>query len=168
MTNTAESAAGTADAPMKRRRRRSATAHRPRWLRQAPRQASAQEVTARSRALMILAVLAGQKTVSEAIEEAKMPRALYYQLETRALEGMIRALHPLVQSAMSETRELRLARRRIQALSAQVELLTQRRRSAERLLRMVIKSTPAARTARQGGGPRKSLSTPMTPGGDLP
>lgn len=46
---------------------------------------------AHGRCLMLLSVLSGQKTVTRAIEEAKISRALYYQLELRALKGMMRA-----------------------------------------------------------------------------
>ena len=102
------------------------------------------------------------------IEQEKVSRALYYQLEDRALEGMLSALSPRVTEVSSEHRQLAQARVQIRALSARVKLLTQRKRSAERLLRLLIKSNQARVTTERRGRPRKALSTAMMPGGDLP
>jgi hypothetical protein len=120
---------------------------------------------------MILSVLSGQKSVKEVIEQERVSRALYYQLEDRALQGMLCALSPRVQEVSSEHRQLAQARVQIRALSARVKLLTQRKRSAERLLRLLIKSNRARVTTARRGRPRKALtdlSMMMMPGADLP
>lgn len=136
----------------------------PKWLLN-PGEAQA---IAHGRCLMILAVLSGQKTVKEAIEEQKICRALYYQLESKALRGMVRALNPTTSEWTSERRELRRAQARIRVLTAQVKLLTQRRRSQERLLRLVLKSSRVQlNTARRGRRP-KALSQWMMHGADSP
>ena len=50
---------------------------------------------AQQRCLMVLSVLSGEKPVTDAIAEAGISRGTYYQLETRALSAMLRALGPL-------------------------------------------------------------------------
>lgn len=163
--NTSESVAGMADGTVtKRRRRVRAKPYLPKWL----RNPGGAQAMAQGRCLMLLAVLSGQKTVSEAIQEAKISRPLYYQLELKALKGMIRALDPMPQASASDTEELRVARGRIKSMSVQIRHLTQRKRSAERLLRLVLKSskTPVS-TGRRGRLPA-SLSMRTTPGADSP
>ena len=136
----------------------------PQWLLN-PGEAQA---IAHGRCLMILAVLSGQKTVKEAIEEQKICRTLYYQLESKALRGMVRALNPTASEWTSDRRELKRAQARIRALTAQTKLLTQRKRSLERLLRLVLKSSRVQlNTARRGRRP-KALSQWMTHGADSP
>jgi hypothetical protein len=136
----------------------------PKWLLN-PTDAQA---IAHGRCLMILAVLSGQKTVKDAIEEQQICRTLYYQLESKALKGMVRALNPATSEAASDRRELKHAQARIRALTAQTKLLTQRKRSLERLLRLVLKSSQVnVNTARRGRRP-KALSQWMTHGADLP
>jgi len=93
---------------------------------------------------------------------------LYYQLEDRGLQGMLRALSPRIEGVRSEHRELTEARAQIDTLRERVKSLTQRKRSAERLLRLLIKSNRARVTTERRGRPRKALSTPTMPGGDLP
>ena len=117
---------------------------------------------------MILAVLAGQKTVSEAIEEGKITRALYYQLEMKALHGMMAALDPVSVEPVNEREELTLARARLKAMGLQMKQLTQRKRSAERLLALVLKSNRAPLKSAHRGRPPKALAMKTTPGGDLP
>jgi hypothetical protein len=56
----------------------------------------------------------------------------------------------------------------VRLLSERVKALTQRKRSAERLLRLLIKSNQARVTTERRGRPRKVLSTATMPGGDLP
>ena len=163
MRSTAPPADGTvATKPRKLQRHRRSTHNLPLWL----MQPNEQQAIARSRALMILAVLAGQKTVHEVILEQKVSRALYYQLEDRALAGMLSALSPRVTEVSSEHRQLAQARVQIRALGARVKLLTQRKRSAERLLRLLIKSNRARVTTARRGRPRKDLSMLMMPGAD--
>jgi hypothetical protein len=123
---------------------------------------------AQARCLMILSVLSGQKSVKEVIAEARVSRTLYYQMEERALNGMMRALGPRVAEAPGEHRELREARTQVRLLSARVKSLTQRKRAAERLLRLLMKSNRASVTTERRGRPRKALSTATMCGGDLP
>jgi hypothetical protein len=131
-------------------------------------QPAEQQAIAQRRTLMILSVLAGQKSVQEVIEEEQVSRAFYYQLEDRGLAGMMQALSPRIEGVRSEHRELMQAREQLRLLSERVKSLTQRKRSAERLLRLLIKSNQARVTTERRGRPRKALSTPMMPGGDLP
>ena len=118
--------------------------------------------------LMILSVLSGQKSVQEVIEEEKVSRTFYYQLEDRGLQGMLKALSPRIEGVTSEHRELTQARAQLRSLREQVKALTQRKRSAERLLRLLIKSNQARVTTERRGRPRKALSTAMMSGGDWP
>lgn len=151
----------------KLQRHRRSTHNLPLWL----MQPNEQQAIARSRCLMILSVLSGQKSVKEVIEQERVSRALYYQLEDRALEGMLSALSPRVQEVSSEHRQLAQARVQIRALCTRVKLLTQRKRSAERLLRLLIKSNRARVTTLRRGRPRKALadlSMTMMPGADSP
>jgi len=166
MKSTAPSADGAVAESAKRplRRRRSPRPHWPRWL-SSP---AGQQQMARARCLMILSVLAGQKTVSEAIADSKITRALYYQLEMKALHGMMTALDPLSNTPMNEREELTLMRARLKALGLQVKQLTQRKRSAERLLQLVLKSNRTPLKSPHRGRPPKLLALKMTPGGDLP
>jgi hypothetical protein len=136
----------------------------PKWLLN-PTEAQA---IAHGRCLMILAVLSGEKTVKEAIEEQKICRTLYYQLESRALRGMVWALNPVRSEGLSDRRELRQAQARIGSLTQRLKALTQRKRSVERLLRLVLKSTRVqVNTARRGRRP-KALSQWMMRGADSP
>jgi len=164
MRSSAECPDGTADVPVRRRaRHKRSTPYLPSWL----TRPSEQEAIAHSRCRMILAVLSGQQTVKEVIEEQKICRALYYQLETRALRGMIRALNPMSSAAANDRQELKLAQARIRTLSEQLTALSQRKRSVERLLRLVLKSNRApVNTARRGRRPK--VSEAMMPGEDLP
>jgi hypothetical protein len=135
----------------------------PKWLLN-PNEAQA---IAHGRCLMILAVLSGQKTVKEVIEEQKICRTLYYQLESKALRGMVRALNPTTSEWTSDRRELKRAQARIRALTVHSKLLMQRKRSLERLLRLMVKSSQVQlNTARPGRRP-KALSQWMMHGADL-
>ena len=81
---------------------------------------------------------------------------------------MVRALNPTTSEWTSDRRELKRAQARNRALSAQVKLLTQRKRSQERLLRLMLKSSQVQlNTARPGRRP-KALSQWMMRGADLP
>ena len=127
-----------------------------------------QQAIAQRRCFMILSVLSVQKSVEVVIEEERVSRTFYYQLEDRGLQGMLKALSPRIEGVTSEHRELTQAREQVRVLNERVKSLTQRKRSAERLLRLLIKSNQARVTTERRGRPRKALSTVMTPGGDLP
>ena len=126
----------------------------PKWLKQ-----SNLEATARSRLLLVLSVLSGEKPVTEAIAEAKISRGLYYQLETRALWAMLLALNPAAASG-SSTAQLSAATTRIAQLQAQVERLQQENRRKDRLLLLTRKSLRApVQTPHRGRWP-KTLGSP--------
>jgi hypothetical protein len=103
---------------------------------------SSLEATARSRLLLVLSVLSGEKPVTEAIAQAKISRGLYYQLETRALWAMLSALNPAAANG-SSTAQLSAATARIAQLQTQVERLQQENRRKERLLLLTRKSLRA-------------------------
>jgi hypothetical protein len=145
-------------------RHRRTSHHLPLWL----MQPAEQQAIAQKRTLMILSVLSGQKSVQEVIEEEQVSRTFYYQLEDRGLLGMLQALSPRVEGVTSEHRELVQAREQVRHLTERVKSLTQRKRSAERLLRLLIKSNHARVRTMRRGRPRKALSTATMPGGDLP
>jgi hypothetical protein len=164
MSNSTEPAASAAASSRNERRQKRQGVYLPKWLLQ-PDQAQA---IAHGRCLMVLAVLSGQKTVKEAIGEQKICRTLYYQLESRALKGMVRALSPARSESGNERRELRRAQATVRRLRGQLTLVMQRKRSLERLLSMVLKTNRVSiNTARRGRRP-KALSQWMMRGADSP
>jgi phage shock protein A len=163
MTND-ESSAGITGVPAKKRRYQRRTVYLPQALKGAR---DAQSV-AHHRCLMILSVLSGHRTVVEALAEGKLTRPQYYQLEDRAVQAMMRSLDPMASESSDMQRELRRARVQIQALSTQVRFLTQRKRSAERLLRLVVKSSRVPLEPRRRGRPPKELSVLKELGADSP
>jgi hypothetical protein len=109
---------------------------------------------------MVLSVLSGEKPVTEAIEEGGISRGTYYQLETRALNAMLRALSP---TATEESLEEGSPVRRIVQLEEKVKKLEQVRRRSERLLvltRKVVKGGMVAprgrKTSSSGSGKTRS------------
>jgi hypothetical protein len=112
--------------------------------------------------LLVLSVLSGEKSVTEAIAQAKISRGLYYQLETRALWAMLSALNPVVSSGATQ---LSSAMARIAQLQAQVERLEQAKRRTQRLLLLTRKSIRApVKTLHRGRWP-KTLGQPAMPRG---
>jgi len=87
---------------------------------------------AQQRCLMVLSVLSGETPVTDAIKTAGISRGTYYQLETRALSGMLRALGPLASAEGLETSPVR----QIAALEARVKELEKAGRRSQRLLLM--------------------------------
>src|SRR5438270_8570674 len=75
--------------------------HRPRptpkWL----ENSQELDAIARSRCLMVLSVLSGEKPVTDAIAETKISRGTYYQLEAKALNAMLAALNPIASASES-------------------------------------------------------------------
>src|SRR5262245_35188719 len=67
----------------------------PKWL----MSATDLDEMAKRRCLMILSVLSGTRPVSEVIEEAKISRGTYYQLESRAIRAMLQTLLPGAESS---------------------------------------------------------------------
>ena len=140
-------------------------AHRPRptpkWLSE---QQDLDEM-ARRRTMMVLHVLSGELAVTDAITDAKISRGTYYQLETKALQAMLRALAPGAE--LSGTPGADGMVRRISELEEQVKHLLKEKRRAERLLfltKKLVKKGPMASPLR--GRPRKTSSSSSTrPGG---
>lgn len=163
MKSSPEPAAGTAAVVVKSGPHRTQP-YLPKWL----KRPSEQQQMARARCLMILSVLSGQRSVAQASCEAKISRALYYQLESRALRGMLQALDPVPTLSPSEREELTRARGQMRALSAQVHELRQCKVSAERLLRLVLKTSQAPVNTARRGRPPKVLSMIRPSGADLP
>lgn len=121
------------------------------------------DAVARSRCLMLLSVLSGEKSVTEAIKEAKIYRPTYYQLETRALNAMLAALNPLAPRGGSA--DLSAAAARIEQLQRQVKHLEQEKRRTQRLLLLTRKSIRAPLTTGRRGRPPKSVLLSLTPSG---
>jgi hypothetical protein len=111
---------------------------------------------AQARCLLVLSVLSGEKPVSEAITEAGISRGHYYQLETRALRAMLKALSP----ASSEEQEEGGPGRQVAALEEKVKRLEQARRRSERLLAMTRKVMAGAPVKLRG---RRTHSTSPGP-----
>lgn len=122
-----------------RRRRRSRPT--PRWLTE---ERDLDEL-ARQRCLMILSVLSGERPVSEVIEQAQLSRQRYYDLETRALNAMLRALAP---GGGAGSEAIASPERRILELEQQVKQLETEKRRAERLLLLTRKVMRTGRTTK--------------------
>lgn len=149
----------------KGKRRRRCRAHSvPRWL----KSSSELDAIARSRCLLLLSVLSGELPVTEAIAQAKISRATYYKMETRALVAMLAALNPLAGSAPDGSADLALASGRITELETRLKLLERDKRRSERLLLLTRKSLKAPlTTGRRGPWPKRLLragSTATSPG----
>jgi hypothetical protein len=140
-----------------RRRRGGPRRHRarttPRWL------AKSEEIdrVAQARCLLVLSVLSGEKPVTDAIAESGVSRAAYYQMETRALQGMLRALGPAAAAEELETNPAR----RIAQLEEKVRTLERSRRRNERLLLMTrrVLQGRATRTGSTDRGSGRSRSS---------
>jgi hypothetical protein len=102
---------------------------------------------------MVLSVLSGEKPVTDAIQEAGISRGMYYQLETRALGAMLRALTP----GADETEE-GSPQRQVAKLEQKVKLLEQGKRRVERLLLMTrrVMGPIKTRSTTSGRGPSRS------------
>jgi hypothetical protein len=116
---------------------------------------------------MVLSVLSGERSVSDAIASAKISRNTYYQLERRALNAILTALHP-----HSRWAEQGALQERICQLEAQVQRLEQQKRRSERLLLLMRKSmrAPVTRGLR-GPWPRPRPArneSPTPPGASSP
>ena len=130
------------------RRRRNRARPTPKWL-------LTRDEVGKARCLMVLSVLSGEKPVTRAIREAGISRGTYYQLETRALEAMLRALGP-------KTLAQRSSKTRILELESKLKRLEQSKRRTERLLhltRKLVKAAPALPRVRRTSstGPGRSL-----------
>jgi len=117
---------------------------------------------ARRRTLMILSVLSGEVSVSDAIEQAQISRGFYYDLEERALGAMLSALTPGGETQASSPQS------RIAELEERCKKLEQDKRRSDRLLlltRRVIKPGPVKSVQ---GRPRKKRDARSTVRGSKP
>ena len=108
---------------------------------------------AKQATLAILEALSGLTTTSEAAEQLGVSASRYYQLEARALEGMMAALEPRPKGPRSTPES------RIKALSAEKAELERELRRLQGLLRqthrrMGIRAVPKAKA--KGGRKRKA------------
>jgi hypothetical protein len=140
----------------------------PRWL----KSSKEVEAVARSRCLMLLSVLSGEVPVTDAIAQAKISRATYYQLETRALQAMLAAMNPLAGGSSTGSADLSAAMSRIAQLEKAVKHLEQDKRRSQRLLLLTRKSirTPwqAVRRGRRLRVRAPSEASPTSPGASSP
>jgi hypothetical protein len=90
------------------------------------------DLIAQQRCLMVLGVLSGETPVTDAIKAAGISRGTYYQMETRALSAMLRALGPLASAEGVENSPVR----QIAALEARIKDLERAGRRSQRLLLM--------------------------------
>lgn len=145
--------------PKQRGRRRARPRPTPKWL----LRPSDLDEMAKRRCLMVLSVLSGERPVTEVVEELRISRMTYYQLESRALRGMLAALLPGAQEQGPSS-----AAEHIRQLEAKVARLEKEKRRADRLLlltRQVVK--PGALTTGVGR-PRRRTSTSSTSAGPKP
>src|SRR5882724_5029086 len=112
------------------RRRRHRPRPTPKWL----KQKEELDEIAQRRTLMILEVLSGQKPVTDAIEQAKISRGHYYQLEERALKAILTAMEPGTSPGRPPETTTRLLQ-----LEEKVKELESDKRRLERLLSMTRK-----------------------------
>ncbi|MGH6892773.1 MAG: hypothetical protein ACREEP_10990 [Dongiaceae bacterium] len=140
------------------RQRHKRTRLAPKWL----RRSRELDALARGRCLLLLSVLSGETPVTAAIAQAKISRATYYKLETRALQAMLAALNPLAAPLAHGLAERPRAASRIAELEGRVRCLEQDKRRAERLLLLTRKSIRWPK--RRAGG----TSTPTSPGVSSP
>ena len=126
------------------RRRRHRPRPTPKWL----KQKEELDEIAQRRTLMILEVLSGQKPVTDAIEQAKISRGHYYQLEERALKAILTAMEPGTSPGRPPETTTRLLQ-----LEEKVKELEADKRRLERLLSMTRKVLRP--------GPMKSCWTPI-------
>lgn len=118
---------------------------------------------AKRRCLLVLSVLSGETPVSEAIEAAAISRNFYYDLESRALAGMLSALMPSSEGAPAESPAAR-----IEALENQVKKLEQEKRRNERLLMLTRQLLKPGTVKSAAGRPRKTKAARSTSRGTKP
>lgn len=115
---------------------------------------------AQRRTLMILSVLSGHTPVTTAIAEHGISRPLYYQLETKAVLGMMRALVPGANAASNPDEATPM--RQLAELEQKVTRLEQENRRLERLLllaKKVLPTGPVAYPLRRGRKPGRRSTT---------
>jgi hypothetical protein len=112
---------------------------------------------AQRRALLILSVLSGQVTVTDAIERAGLSRGTYYKLEEKALKAMVSSMLP--GAGESGQSEAMTAAKRIEELEGKVAQMEKERRRHERLENLVTKIVGSGPVT-MGVGRRRILPMP--------
>lgn len=131
----------------------------PKWI----REKQELDEMARRRCLLILAVLSGEKPVSDAIAESGLSRNTYYQLEEKALDAMLAALGPTPPGRKPD-RSAEIA-----TLEAKVTRLEEEKRRAERLLLLTRKVVRTGRLTLPGlGRPRSTMAGVKPSSGSAP
>lgn len=132
-----------------KRARKHRSRPQPKWL----KERRDLDEMARRRCLLVLSVLSGVKPVTEAIAEAGMSRGSYYQLEEKALDGMLAALGPTPPGRKTDQSA------EIADLQAKVAKMEEEKRRAERLLLLTQKVVRKGRLVFPGRGrPRSTTS----------
>jgi hypothetical protein len=98
---------------------------------------------------MLLSVLSGEVSVSDAIEHAQISRGFYYDLEERALSAMLVALTPGTETQASSPQA------RITQLEERCKKLEQDKRRSDRLLLMTRRVIKPGSVKSVQGRPRK-------------
>ena len=115
---------------------------------------------AQRRTILILSVLSGHTPVTTAIAEHGISRPLYYQLETKALVGMMRALIPGSNGSTSPDDATPM--RQLVEMEQKVTRLEQENRRLERLLffaKKVLPEGPVAFPQKRGRRPGRRSTT---------
>lgn len=147
--------AGKADDRRRRPRRHTL----PRWL----KNGADLDAIARSRCLMMLSVISGEVPVTTAIAQAKISRATYYKLETRALNAMLAAMNPLAGQATDGRADLSAASHRIAELEDRIKGLERDKRRAERLWLLTRRTLKApVVSGRRGRWPKARVAAVTT------
>ena len=142
------------------RRRAPRSRGMPRWL---SGRTDLDEVAQR-RTMLILSVLSGHTPVTTAIAEHGISRPLYYQLETKGLVGMMRALIPGANASASP--DDATPARQIVELEERVARLEQENRRLERLLflaKKVLPAGPVAMPEKRGRRPGRRSTSGLAP-----
>ena len=121
--------------------RKGGTRPTPRWL---MKREDLDDV-ARRRCLMVLSVRSGEVSVTEAIGAADISRQMYFDLEKRALSGMLAALVPGNEDS---------AAGRLEELELKVVELERGKRRAEKLLELTRKVVRPGTLKTAAGRPR--------------
>lgn len=137
---------------MGKQRRRTRTRGTPRWMTDKDL-----DEMARRRAMMILSVLSGERSVSEVIAQEKISRQTYYQIEERGLRAMVSALLPALTESGAPTSQAQ----KLLELEKKVSNLERDKRRLERLLLLTRKIVRPGRVALPVG--RTPLKKPLAP-----
>lgn len=141
-----------------RRRRKERPRPTPKWL----TGRTDLDQVAQRRCLLVLSVLSGEKPVTTAIQELNISRPLYYQLETKAILAMLRALAP--GSEASANPDDGTPAKRIAELEREVTRLEREKRRAERLWSLAKRILPAGPVTVAPGRPRRTAPRSTTTG----